>query len=136
MTAPRTIKAPSRRSAQRSRAPERRPELRLVTTPGSEEGRRRRLTTVLAAILASAACAGLFAIVALHVLLAQGQAEIDRLEGRAAAEQQDHDRLRLDLADLEAPNRIVAVAKERLGMVVADHVRYLAPPPPPVSRSG
>lgn len=126
MTATRNVRAAPGRKENPAQEPQRRPDLRLITdTPAAPRHRRALLA---AAALALTACAGLFAIVVLHVLLAQGQTDINRLETRAGAEQVRHDRLRLEVADLEAPNRVVAVAKDRLGMVAADHVRYLAPP--------
>ncbi len=103
-----------------------RPDLRLVDP---RDGRDRRRARLITGVLLAAACAGLFAIVALRVLLAQGQVEVDRLEAsieHARAVQQD---LRLTVAELEAPAQIVAAARQRLGMVTPMGVRYLSPPP-------
>jgi cell division protein FtsL len=104
-----------------------RPHLRLVE-PG--EARARRLTRLLTGGLVAVACAGLFAIVALRVLLAQGQVEIDRLEESIEAAQAVQQDLRLTVAQLEAPAQIVAAARQRLGMVTPVTVTYLTPPPP------
>ena len=104
-----------------------RPDLRLVDRREARDRRRARWVT---GVLLAAACAGLFAIVALRVLLAQGQVEVDRLEAsieHAQAVQQD---LRLTVAELEAPAQIVAAARQRLGMVTPVTVTYLTPPPP------
>ena len=115
------------RPQRRTAAPPPLPHLRLVT-PG--EARERRVTRLLTGVLLAAACAGLFAIVALRVLLAQGQVEIDRLEGSIAVAQATQQDLRLAVAELEAPSQIVAAARQRLGMVTPLTVAYLNPPPP------
>jgi cell division protein FtsL len=126
MTAP--TFAPSLRPEPRRRpaAPAPLPDLRLVT-PGA--ARERRLTRLLTVTLLAAACAGLFAIVALRVLLAQGQVEVDRLEASIKAAQATQQDLRLTVAQLEAPAQIVAAARQRLGMVTPLTVAYLSPPP-------
>ena len=67
--------------------------------------------------MAGLACAGLFAIVGVRVLLAQGQGPVDKLESQVTAAQAENQRLRLDVARLESPSRIVAEAQARLGMV-------------------
>jgi len=61
------------------------------------------------------------------VLLAQGQGPVDRLEAQVSAEQAENQRLRLDVATLESPSRIVAEARSRLGMVPPATVVYLPP---------
>ena len=43
---------------------------------------------------------------------------------------QRYDRLRLQVAELEAPERVVAAAQQRLGMVPAPGVTYLSPTGP------
>ena len=100
------------------------PNLRLVT-PG--EARERRHIRLLTGALLAAACAGLFAIVALRVLLAQGQVEIDRLEASIEAARATQQDLRLTVAELDAPAQIVAAARQRLGMVTPLTVAYLNP---------
>jgi cell division protein FtsL len=105
-------------------APAARPQLRLVDPA---EARRRRLTRVLTGVLVAAVCAGLFAIVALRVVLAQGQVEIDRLEASVDARTATQQQLRLQVAQLEAPAQIVAAARSRLGMVTPGSVTYLQP---------
>jgi cell division protein FtsL len=106
--------------------PEPRPALRLVSPPDPAAKARRRarlLTTVLAVL----ACAGLFAIVGLRVVLAQGQAEVDRLETRVEQVQAHHQRLRLQVAERESPAAVVAAARDRLGMVPLGPVVHLSP---------
>jgi cell division protein FtsL len=82
-------------------------------------------------VLVAAVCAGLFAIVAMRVVLAQGQAQIDKLEKTVDTQTADQQRLRLGVAELEAPARIASVARNRLGMVTPSTVVYLNPPPAP-----
>jgi cell division protein FtsB len=114
--------------------PTRRPPLRVVTPADTGVGARRRRRLVVGA-LGSLACTGLFAIVGVRVLLAQGQAPVDALEAEVTAAENLNQRLRLDVARLESPARIVAEAKARLGMVAPAAVVYLPPltslPPTP-----
>jgi cell division protein FtsL len=107
------------------------PVLRLVD-PAAD--RQRRRTRALTAALVVAICAGLFAIVALRVLLAQGQVDVDRLQTTVDSRQAAQERLHLSVAQLEAPTRIVAEARSRLGMVNPGSVITLAPPPPATAR--
>ena len=123
--APRPRPQPRPRPAPPAAAP--RPYLRLVE-PG--EARARRLTRLVTGTLLAVACAGLFAIVALRVLLAQGQVQVDRLEESIEAAQATQQDLRLTVTELEAPAQIVAAARQRLGMVTPVTVTYLTPPPP------
>ena len=115
------------RTREAAPAPAHRPHLRLV---GEGEARPRRLTRLITAALVLTTFAVLFAIVALRVLLAQGQVDIDRLTGSIEAQQAVQQDLRLTVAELEAPAQIVAAARQRLGMVTPVTVTYLTPPPP------
>ena len=69
----------------------------------------------------------LFALAAFHAMLASSQADLDRLEQRVSDAQAHYEQLRLDVAELEAPSRIVREAQERLGMVPPPGVTYLTP---------
>jgi cell division protein FtsL len=121
--APRSRPQPQRRAP----GPPQRPHLRLVDPREAQLRRRARLLT---GILVAAVFAGLFAIVVVRVLLAQGQVEIDRLEASIEGAQATQQDLRLTVAELEAPAQIVAAARQRLGMVVPTAVTYLDPPAP------
>ena len=114
MTAPwaRLAPLPQRRADP---APSR-PHLRVVhpVDPAVKARRRARLVTTL---LATLACVGLFAIVGLRAVLAQGQAEVDRLAAQAQRVEAEQQRLRLQVAERESPRAIVTAARERLGMV-------------------
>ena len=72
----------------------------------------------------------IFGAAAFHVLLVQSQFRLDRLEHQAGMEQQRYEQLRLDVARLAAPERIVAAAQQHLGMVVPGNVVYLMAPTP------
>lgn len=101
-----------------------RPPLRVVD--GREATRRRRRRGVAWMGLGLLAT-GLLAVVTSHVILSQQHYELEQLERRAAISQRQYDQLRLDVARLEAPERIVEVATGRLGMVTPDEVTYLTP---------
>jgi hypothetical protein len=60
-------------------------------------------------------------------MLASGQARLDQLDQRVSDAQGRYESLRLDVAQLEAPSRIVREAQERLGMVPPPGVTYLTP---------
>ena len=112
--------------------PARRTPLRIVAPP-DPDARARRRRRLVAGALVGLACAGLFAIVGVRVLLAQGQGPVDALESQVTAAQAENQRLRLDVARLESPARIVAEAQARLGMVPAGR-RRLPPARQPVAR--
>lgn len=69
-----------------------------------------------------------FAVVACQVLLVQGQERLDTLESGITTERGRHQELRLEVAGLESPARVVAAAAE-LGMVTPPEVLYLTPAP-------
>lgn len=69
------------------------------------------------------------AVSACQVLIAQSQFELARLQSDATAAEDRYDRLRLQIAEMESPGRIMAAAQERLGMVPPPGVTYLTPAP-------
>lgn len=88
--------------------------------------RRRRLRAML--VLSGIVMTGsLFALAGFHAMLASGQADLDRIEQRVSDAQARYEGLRLQVAELEAPSRIVREAQERLGMVPPPGVTYLTP---------
>lgn len=99
------------------------PPLRVVR-PVPRRRRRRRLVTLFVSV---GVLVSLFGLVAAHVMLTQGQFRLDALQARTATEQARYERLRLKVAELESPSRIVATAQERLGMVPPPSVTYLSP---------
>jgi cell division protein FtsL len=76
-------------------------------------------------VLCSILLVAVFGVVAAHVLLTQRQFRLDALERKAATEEATYERLRLEVAQLEAPERIVAAAQQ-LGMVPPANVTYVS----------
>jgi cell division protein FtsL len=72
----------------------------------------------------------IFGAAVFHVLLIQSEFRLDHLNKEAAKEEARYEKLRLDVAQLSAPERIVATAQQRLGMVVPPQVAYLMAPAP------
>lgn len=98
-----------------------RPPLRVV-----EPRRRFRTgpTVVLGGLLAFAIA---FALVVAQTALVQGQQRLDRLDERVVEATRRQQELRLQVAELESPARIVAAATNELGMVPPADVTYLTP---------
>ncbi|HXW81711.1 MAG TPA: hypothetical protein VEJ84_19555 [Acidimicrobiales bacterium] len=101
---------------------EQRNHLRLIRQQESRRANRRRLLVSLGIACVAALCLGL---VALHVLIAENQFRLDQLQQTASSEQESYERLRLQVAELEAPARIVSEAEGRFGMVQPGSVTYL-----------
>ena len=124
------IRATAPRPAPRPRpqaAPAAQPRLRVVPPDYvSPRARRRRARRLLVAA-STLAVLGLLGVATLHVVLSQGQFRLERLDARAGQEQERYERLRLEVAELESPARVVAAAQERLGMVPPPAVTYLSP---------
>jgi cell division protein FtsL len=72
----------------------------------------------------------IFGAAIFHVLLVQSEFHLDHLKKEAAKEEARYEKLRLDVAQLSAPERIVATAQQRLGMVVPPQIAYLMAPAP------
>ncbi|HEU5148924.1 MAG TPA: hypothetical protein VFU19_00415 [Iamia sp.] len=66
----------------------------------------------------------LLATAALNTMLVSGQRDLDRIEAQIREGQQRNQSLRLEVAELESPERIVRAA-EAQGMVVPDEVTWL-----------
>ncbi len=108
--------------------PDSRPRhLRVVERPEFGDVRRRRLVRLGAAVAVGLVVAVLFVSVGMHVSLAQNQFRLDRLNAQAAAEQAKYQQLRLQVDRLAAPQRIIATAQQKLGMVQPGSITYLAP---------
>lgn len=69
----------------------------------------------------------LFALAVMHALLIGGQIRLDDMQREVASETEEIRRLRLAVAELEAPERVLDAARSRLGMVQPAEVGYLAP---------
>lgn len=127
--APAASSAPERQDKE-----EQRRHLRLVENQARRRAGRRRLLVILGIATAAVVC---LALVALHVLIAENQFRLDRLQQQAATEQASYEKLRLQVAQLEAPARIVSQAEGQLGMVQPASVTYLpATTTPPVTPTG
>lgn len=73
------------------------------------------------------AIAILFGLVAFHVVLSQGQFRLEKMARAATAQQDQYQRLRLQVAELESPNVVTATARDRLGMVTPSKVTPVTP---------
>jgi cell division protein FtsL len=69
-------------------------------------------------------CASLLGVVASHVVLTEGQIDLDRMRQQASDEAARNARLRLEVAQLESPAWVTAAARG-LGMEEATRVTYL-----------
>lgn len=127
------LRQPASRPLPGKRAP-----LRIVPPPESRARRHaRRRARVVTTVLAVLSVSVVFAILGLRVVLAQGQVGIDLLEAQVAGDEARNQHLRLEVARLESPQRIVEEARTRLGMLPPEAVTYLAPvsmPEPPLSK--
>ncbi|HET9690569.1 MAG TPA: hypothetical protein VFP61_05415 [Acidimicrobiales bacterium] len=116
-----------RRSLPASAPDAGRPDLRVVERPGRRLALPRGRAAVVTVFAGLAAV--MLGLVYLHVVLAQRQIELDRLTARTAAAEQHYQALRLQVAQLESPGRIIATAEGRLGMRPPATVHYVSPPP-------
>jgi cell division protein FtsL len=126
---------PAERGLQARSEPARRVEpershLRLVQPSTTKKTGRRRLGLTMVILSFAGLCLGL---VVLHALIAENQFKLDRLQDQASVAQVQYEKLRLEVAQLEAPARIVSVAEGRLHMVQPGSVTYL---PAPATSSG
>jgi cell division protein FtsL len=104
--------------------------LRLVEREARRRTNRRHAIVSVAIAGIAVVCLGL---VALHVLIAENQFRLDHLEQQAAVQQERYERLRLQVAELEAPARIVSAAEGPLGMRQPGSVTYLPATSAPVA---
>lgn len=119
-----TVRAPQRTERRR---PERRaPELRVVES-GVVADRRRSPASVLGTLAVVLLFAALFGVVVFQVFLVQTQFRLDDLNRQVAGEEELARDLGLRTAELEAPERIVRDARDRLGMIPPGDVVYLEP---------
>ncbi|HEV3226384.1 MAG TPA: cell division protein FtsL [Acidimicrobiales bacterium] len=111
---------------QPRRAPatrERRPQLRVVAEP-----RVRRLSLgAVTVLVVGGVFAVLFGLVVFHTVLLKNQQQLDHLDAQVTQEQAHYQQLRLQVAQLEAPQRILDVATTKLGMVPPAGTTYLTP---------
>ena len=84
--------------------------------------RRRRRLLVAGGLLAS--LAGVFSLVVVHVELTANQLRLVHLQQAADVQQERYIKLRLEVAQLASPERVVATAQQ-LGMVPPTTITYL-----------
>jgi cell division protein FtsL len=101
-----------------------RPRLELVAPPRHRWRLRTGPTFALGTVLAFAIA---FLVVACQVVLVQGQQRLDRLDLEISSSSATYQRLRLEVAELESPERIVEAATTQLGMAPPPEVTYLTP---------
>jgi cell division protein FtsL len=101
-----------------------------------EAGRRLRISPRTGVVLTVSLFGALFGVAVSHAMLIESQMDLEQLDEQAAAEQARYERLRLDVAQLESPDRIVRDAQDRLGMVPADDVVWLTPDQPAPEDAG
>ena len=124
------------RTGRPQTAPRPRASLRAVA-PGAPPARRTEPTPRHASLLAGAL---LFTVVlagnvSVHASTTQGQFDLERLGASARQREAKYQQLRLEVAELQAPDRIAAEAR-RLGMVEPAKVTYLTPTPLTSSADG
>jgi cell division protein FtsL len=110
---------PVRRPARR------RASLRVVDVQSRRRARRvRGMLWCFGVMIVSS----LVAVVGFHVVLAQSQVQLDRLEQSVGEEQHRYEQLRFEVAALSSPARIVSRAAE-LGMVAPAGAATVVPVP-------
>ena len=107
-------------------APAERRHLRVVPAGYVSARARRKRARRLVVLGGVAIAAALFGVVAFHVVLTQNQLDIQHLRAEADAASVKQQQLRLQVAQLESPERVVEAA-QMLGMVPPATVRYLSP---------
>ncbi len=119
---PATGRSAPRRSPEPSRAP-----LRVLHSPNRRRPRLAQRPRLVLVGGLGVICLVLLGVVAAHVMLAQSQLRLDRLNHQLAAQVGAHQRLELRAAQLESPTRIVTTAQQHLHMVIPASVTYLSP---------
>jgi hypothetical protein len=97
-----------------------------IVRPGSRHRTRFRLTPKTGVTLTVGMFGALFGVAVSHALLIQSQIKLDEMDQDVAQEQARYEQNRLDVAELESPDRIVAAAHD-LGMVEPAETVYLTP---------
>jgi len=107
-------------------APAERRHLRVIPPDYISARARQKRARRLALLGGVAVAAMLFGVVAFHVVLTQNQLNIQHLRSEADAASVKQQQLRLQVAELESPERVVDAA-QKLGMVPPATVHYLSP---------
>jgi cell division protein FtsL len=88
---------------------------------------RRHRARLLLAMAASCAVVVAFGLVYLRVIAAQRQFTLDNLNTQVTQQEATYQRLQLQVAQLNSPDRIVGYAETKLGMVPSTSVPVLTP---------
>jgi cell division protein FtsL len=96
-----------------------------VVDPAARKRERRARMGVRLAV--ACVVAAVLIVVGFHVMMAEGQLQLDRLDRETAIQQQRYEALRLEFAEQSAPEAIIERAED-LGMVPATSMRYLSAP--------
>jgi cell division protein FtsL len=134
MSKPATTRRAAAQPAPEKEAPRDR-HLRVVPD-ARRRGLRVRITPRTGVVLTVSLFGALFGVAVSHAVLIESQMELEQLDEQAASEQARYERLRLDVAELESPDRIVNEARDRLGMVPAEDVEWLTPDQPAPTDGG
>jgi cell division protein FtsL len=84
-----------------------------------------RVGTIAAILLFVA----LFALAAFQTVLIRAQDQLDQLNEDVTAQEQRQRELALEVADLQSPERIAQVARDRMGMIAPHTVTFVEPQP-------
>jgi cell division protein FtsL len=136
-----TIAAPSRRARPSSRSTSSRATARRAAGTATRAPAKARAASRpfaigrVGALLAVVTVFALVTAVVFHVVLAQNQMELDRLNGQIAKEQRVYEQRSLISSLLASPQRVIQEA-ERLGLVQpTDPVQYLSVPGAPMPKT-
>jgi cell division protein FtsL len=103
------------------------PKLRVVETVKLTPAQRQRRARALLLAAASLAVVVALGLVYFHVVLAQRQFALNRLDTTVQNERANYERLRLQVAELGSPQHIISTAVGQLGMRQPASVDYLTP---------
>jgi hypothetical protein len=112
------------RAPRSSPAPARERHLAVVDPAARKRERRARMGVRLAV---TSVIAAVLIVVGFHVMMAEGQLQLDRLDHATSVEQQRYEALRLKFAKQSTPEAIIDRA-ENLGMIPATSMRYVSAP--------
>jgi cell division protein FtsL len=97
-----------------------------VVRPGSRARTQFKLTPKTGVTLTALMFGALFGVAVSHALLIQSQIRLDEMDKDVADEQARYEQLRLQVAELESPDRIIDAAHQ-LGMVDPAETVWLTP---------
>lgn len=108
-------------------SPTEEPSGRHLRVVDERTARHRRQVRIGIWVFGVLSAVSVFVVVAFHVMVAQSQLQLDRVNRQMTVEQQRYERLRLEVATAAAPPRIAAMAQQ-LGMVPGGPSTFLSVP--------